>query len=312
MNAALDIHPASDAERVEVFRNVFDVWPMRETVEEHVQARLNSVQHRRANWWVGCVDGRVAVSLGAFPLEFRLHGEIVPGIAIGAVHCHADYRGRGFAPALMAEVERQTAAAGGAISLLYSDIKPEYYARMGYLECPAWELDLDGSQWPDISEATWQRRVCESAADIQQVRSLYEQFHTALPLSIYRSEDYWRYLQAKTPRDKTFLLGATGDDSAGYFRVGITKNEIILRDCALTVADDDGIRELFAALIEVARLHRVETLCGWIPGEQPALRSLNPVRRREEITMVKSLRAEIRISSEDRAAADWFHEIDHV
>ena len=312
MTDALDIHPASDAERVELFRNVFDVWPMRETVEEHVQARLNSVQHRRANWWVGCVDGRVAVSLGAFPLQFRLHGEVVPGIAIGAVHCHADFRGRGYAPALMAEVERRTTEAGGAISMLYSDIKPEYYARMGYLECPSWEMDLDGSNLPTLNEDTDRLGGCDSAEDIEQIRALYERCHQSLPFSIHRGDDYWSHLLAKTSRDRTYLIGDSESTTVGYFRVGLFKGVMTLTDCALATFDDRLIRRLFSAVVAVARSHRVKKLQGWIPGRQPALAGFNPARRQIEITMVKPLRDEIKLSSDDRAAADWFHEIDHV
>lgn len=332
MSNDLDIHPASDAERAELFRNVFDVWAMRETVEEHVQARLNSAQHRRATWFVGCVDGRVVVSLGRFPLQFRYHGEIVPGIAIGAVHCLEEFRGRGFAPMLMREVERISAEDGAAISLLYSDIKPDYYARMGYQQGPAWEVDAELAKLPvrrlslrertSVCEAKGETargvkgdvafRACQTAEDAKVVRELYEHFHADLPLAVHRGDDYWQYLRLKTPRDKTFLLESASGEPAGYFRVGIKGDAMLLRDCALVENSSDAILSLFSSIIEAARQHGVQQLHGWIPGNDDALSILSPQLRSMEITMVKPLRDDIAFNDADLQAADWFHEIDHV
>jgi len=107
--------------------------------------RLHSVQHNRAQWYSGCLANKVVTSLGCYPLQFRLDGAVVKGIAIGAVHTLAEFRGNGFAPQLIRYVEENQRSYGAAISRLYSDIGPDYYARQGYQICPAWQgwIDVD-------------------------------------------------------------------------------------------------------------------------------------------------------------------------
>ena len=133
----LDIHPASETERIAAYRNVHDVWSGGLDLEAHVARRLQSVQHNRADWFVGTLDGDVVTSLACYPLMFQLDGDSVPGIALGSVHTRADCRRRGFAGELIAWVEEHQQRRGVVLSLLYSDIDPRYYARLGYQECPS-------------------------------------------------------------------------------------------------------------------------------------------------------------------------------
>src|SRR5262245_3080510 len=122
MTSALDIHPASPDELTAAHANVFDIWNKGLPLEEHLRYRLNSPKHTRAAWFVGSLDGRVVVSLGCYPLVFRLLGQDVPGIAIGSLYTVKEFRGRGFAPQLLAWVEDHHKHA--ALSILYSDIEP--------------------------------------------------------------------------------------------------------------------------------------------------------------------------------------------
>ena len=68
----LDIHSASHDELLAAHRNVFDIWSMGRPLEAHLQYRLNSPSHGRARWYVGTLDGRVVVSLGCYPIAFRV------------------------------------------------------------------------------------------------------------------------------------------------------------------------------------------------------------------------------------------------
>jgi len=314
MPEPLDIHPASEAERVEAFRNVHDVWSGGLSPEEHLRRRLASTQHNRAEWFVGCVNGRVATSLGVYSLQFQLRDEIVSGIAIGAVHTHADFRGRGFAPQLMDWVERLVQQDRDAvISMLYSDIKPSYYARMGYRKCPSWEADFAVAQDDPESQfgepAEWEPVPLGEGRDV--AAELYRDGHASVPFSIHRSGEYWDYLTRKTPRDELCLLGRR-NHAWGYVRVGVQQKAIKLRDVWL--ADDDPQRwqTVLATLADIARSHDLTRITGWLPECVDRLSDgiLRP--RSEEITMFKPLREDIVIDDAVLAAGDFFHEIDHV
>ena len=98
MTNRLAMHLADDAERIQAFENVHEFWDGGRTLEEHLAWRLQSPQHLWADWYVGCLEGRVVTSLGAYPLLFHVGGRQVAGFAIGAVHTVPD--GAGFSTAL--------------------------------------------------------------------------------------------------------------------------------------------------------------------------------------------------------------------
>ncbi len=140
MTGKLDIHPASSEERIQIYRNVFEFWPMAPRLEEHLRLRLNSAKHERAHWYAGCLDGKVVASLGCHPLKYHFEGQEVDGFSIGSVHTVPEYRRRGFAAEVMDWAERDQKRKGARLSSLYSDIDPHYYGRQGYLRCPSWTV----------------------------------------------------------------------------------------------------------------------------------------------------------------------------
>lgn len=316
MGNQLEIHPASESEKIEAYRNVHEVWGGGLSLEAHVERRLASTQHNRARWFVGCWDDRVVTSLGCFPVQFRLNGQIEPGIAIGSVHTVPQHRGQGFAPQLIRWVEEHERARGAALSLLYSDIDPGYYAKLGYERCAAWE------RWtavpPAGEEGTTLTRI-----DPQQNRSkiaeLYDQFHSRLPLSIARDGEYWDDLFAKGAGDQFYLLENRDGDSIGYAWLRREPDRLTIRDWAVApdadaASDTDAhTRTLFQAILCTASECRAKTAGGWLP-DCAATRAAfgQPALRQREITMLKPIRPGLRIRQACLAAAQHFREIDHV
>ena len=187
MPKILDIHPASSDELAAAHRNVFDIWSKGLSLEEHLRYRLDeSPSHSRAQWFVGSLEGRVVVSLGAYPLVFRLGDEELPGIAIGSVYTVGEFRGRGFAPQLIGYVEDHYRAKETALSALYSDIKPEYYARLGYILCPALSGWCDLRDTPSPPESKHRLVQVAPQTHLSALMKLYGDYHGATPLSIAR------------------------------------------------------------------------------------------------------------------------------
>ena len=311
MTADLDIHPASPDELIAAHRNVFDIWSKGLSLEEHLRYRLDSPSHRRATWFVGCVAGQVVASLGCYPLDFRLAGEKVPGIAIGSVYTLAEFRGRGYAPQLLNWVEQTSHDKNAELSVLYSDIDPGYYARLGYTLCPSW------AGWCNPREAAppaseYQLMPVSPLEQLPMLMVLYDNYHGAMPLSVAREEEYWRALLKKYPDDQFYLFDGPHGRSQGYVRVGRKDATWRITDFALADRSEERAGQLYAALVGLAREHQVARLGGWLP-EGPAARDYFAIApRRAEITMIKPLGEQRSLSGEAIAAASWFCEIDHV
>ncbi|GAB4144326.1 MAG: hypothetical protein Tsb009_15960 [Planctomycetaceae bacterium] len=314
MHDQLDIHLASDAERIEIYRNVHDVWGRGFSLDEHVQRRLESVQHNRARWFVGCVAGRVVTSLGCYPLEFQLRGQVVPGMAIGAVHTVEEFRGRGLAPRLFEWVESYQRQQGVKVSLLYSDIDPGYYARLGYLECPAHEGLIDVTQAIPVSCGVAVTLVPFDSPSLEVIVGAYCAFQLSVPFSIHRSEEYQDFLIRKGAQDRFYHVEVNGT-RLGYIRVGEMQErgtDWTIRDWAMKNVDDCLFRDVVGAVIREGRKQGIERIDGWLPDVTPLSEMISLEKRREEITMVKPLVDDVNLDEDSLLAVDRFREIDHV
>ena len=308
MGETLDVHSATDDERRQMYRDTYGMWGRKDlAVEEHVAWRMQCPQHARARWYVAQLDGRTVASLGAYPLMFRLGDRLVRGIAIGAVHTRPDFRRRGFAPQLLAEVERREQTRGNELSLLYSDIEPQFYARLGYQPCESWH----GSLRAGHAAASGARLAPCSPHDEQQALArFYESADGRLAISIARDESYWRFMFQKGADDSFYWVETSGGTRVGYVRLGRRGDAALLRDWGL----DDHSRwpELAAALARFRSEHKLSHVEGWLPNTPEIREHFDLEPRTREITMIKPLSAGIDIDEIVRADAQHLREIDHV
>jgi GNAT superfamily N-acetyltransferase len=312
MMTTLDIHAASPDELAAAHRNVFDIWSKGLPLEEHLRLRLESPKHGLANWYVGTLAGQVVVSLGCYPLVLSYRGELVPGFSIGSVYTVKEFRGHGFAPQLLEWVERQQRDVGAQIGLLYSDINPDYYARLGYVLCPS----LEG--WREVSDVVLPDTLAHHLVEISatdrwpELGRLYDTYHGAMPLSIARNAAYWRSLLERYTEDRFFALVDRNDNWHGYVRIGVNGQVWRITDYALADQSLDLAEALYAACFEFARASDAKRFGGWLPDHPSARQFFDLTPRHTEITMLKSLDATRPLDDELIELTSRFCEIDHV
>ncbi len=318
MTQFLDIHLASDEERRAAHVNCHDIWHLGLSVEDHVIRREKSALHRRARWIVGTLDGRVVAALASHPLRFRVHGRSYPGIGIASVHTLCEFRGQGIAQRLIHWIERFEHEQSAAISILFCDIEPKYYERLGYILCPSY------LGWADCGDATLQRSEVagyrlvaagsaeDFAAQIPRFAALYDSDHGRRPLSIERSEDYWLHLAARQPTAERFWLVSDRNEECGYVWLRPKPDELIIEDHAVRDGDEGLRTALWSCSIAVGKSGGLARTGGWMPASSQAARLFQIAPRRDEIAMVKPLDQTLTIDPEAIAAADWLQEIDHV
>lgn len=311
MTSALDIHAASSDELAAAHANVFDIWSKGLPLEEHVRYRLQSPSHRRATWFVGTLDGRVVVSLGCYPIAFRILGNSACGIAIGSVYTVKEYRGRGFAPQLLEWVEQDARRRQVAISILYSDIEPGYYARLGYVLCPSWDGWRDPRAPLPVDP---KHRLVEISPreHLAVLMQLYADYHGAMPLSVARDEEYTCAMLDKFPDDRFYALQTPGGAWAGYVRVGRKEDAWRITDFALADQSNELAEQLYAALAALGAAGGAARVGGWLPDSPPARAFFDLARRRTEITMIKPLAWSGTLDDAMVAGTSRFCEIDHV
>ena len=129
---SLLVKKASKDEKTQLFRIVHDMWPHHPDVDVHTRLRLESIQHLRANWFVGIADNELACGLGVYSAKASFEGSTHKLAMIGAVYTAQEHRKKGYAAKLLKEVIAAYKKDGYELFMLYSDISPSYYERLGF------------------------------------------------------------------------------------------------------------------------------------------------------------------------------------
>ena len=323
----LECRVADFAEKRAAFANVFEFWPMAETLEEHIERRLQSPQHQFAEWFTGTVKGEVMVSMGCFPQQFRFGETVADGFAIAAVHTRPEARGNGFAPQLIEWVEQYYLERERTVSILYSDIRPEYYARLGYVEWPSFHGSCDVDKWTanaGVSKSSKAAGLALSVVEFSPVNELdslisrYAEWTRTDSFSILRNEDYWGFLVQRSAKDIHTWIQNTDGEVIGYARLHakrgkLSADEWQLVDFAIHPQHVHAEGEIHDAIFVEAARQRIRRVSGWMPDspEVHARYSIEP--RPQEITMIKPLNSRMaEVTDRKHKFTGWIREIDHV
>jgi GNAT superfamily N-acetyltransferase len=269
----------------EASRQHHALWGGDRTLDE--QARHNLRQLATAGpellRYVGLVDarGRLVGALKRYALLLTEgDGRIVVqrrAVGIGAVFTRPSMRGRGVASTLLRAVMDEARDLGYAAALLYSDIDPAFYARLGFVALPARDWAIATADLP-ARGALDVRRAREG--DLDRLLALHEAaWRAERPgyLRPARSRALWRYFRFRNRIRGEWIVRHRGRD-AGYIIAGLDDPRRDLpdpREPGLFWFDEAAVpgvprARLWAtvrALAEEARATRVQ---GWIdPGGAP-------------------------------------------
>ncbi|WP_141733877.1 GNAT family N-acetyltransferase [Oligoflexus tunisiensis] len=270
---------ANKEEIKQAFAQVHSVWPHDPDPAVHLQKRLSSVQHQRATWFVVKESGQVVCSLGAYPFQLFGPDGDRPARALGAVFTPAEHRGKGHAPRLIRWVCDYYAAQGTQDFILYSDIDPAYYQKLGFQSLPSyeWSWELPASV-PQVDLTVFPARPLDPSLagfrygirrQTEEARWVQEKQHSSLRLSRCLASGKW--LLSRQDHGTYTLLESNLDQTAARWP------ELV------RLVESDARQ---------AQCHRVK---GWwvSPEAEPAPELRDRIRpRSEEILMWASLRGD--------------------
>lgn len=312
MSSPFELREADETDLPAIFAKVHEFWGRGQTLDAYVAQRMASPQHRRARWYIASRGDTMVSSLGAYPIAFHRQGHVVSGMAIGSVHTRPDYRGQGGAPALLQYVERVEHDRGVEMSVLYSDIDPTYYAKLGYQLCPSYTGWSSPSGAWHAEESTWQVEPFDGAGRVEQMKKFYEADHGRRRLAVSRDDAYWRHLFPKRPGDRFLWLYDAQGSTRGYVRLEQAGGDLKMTDIAVPEASDEEMEQVYRAVQAYAAGLNRARLGGWLPDTAAVRRCFSLEPRSREITMLKPLGSADALGDDLLAAAMHFQEIDHV
>jgi len=133
-------------------------------------------------------DGRIVAHLRIWDRALRVRGAELLAAGIGSLCTHPDYRGRGYAKALMHDSEDYFFAAGYDMGLLFSIIGTPFYQAQGWIPIP-----LPTFEFGKVSTCPMPKGVrrLEVARDLEVVHALYQAHGLTNECAVLRDDDYW-------------------------------------------------------------------------------------------------------------------------
>lgn len=287
MSAAMhlrEIEPENYAQIV--LPQTAELWANDRTFETYVAQTLEiarSEYGKRSYRTFGLYDQTSAVaSFKRYERTIRLDNLRLRAFGIGAVFTPPHFRGRGYASAMLALLLDEARAAGIDVAYLFSDIHPQFYKTIGFVELPSRSISirsdrLDGSRIAveAIGEREW-----------TGVRKCFDALASRRDWGFERSPIVWDWLRMRIRHGSEHAAGQAtnlamkrGRSIVGY----VLGQREPAHDCY--VVDEVGFADE-AAMAELPRLLRsaagdLRRVTGWLP--LPPVRDLLPrgsVRKR--------------------------------
>ena len=306
----LDCHLADEAELKAACGNAHECWGEGHSFEEYVDWRMQSAQHSRASWYVGCVDDRVVTAMGAYPIVVRAGGHSCPGYGIGGVHTLPKVRRRGYAAKLLHWVLQKQLNAGTQFGLLYSDIKPKYYTEMGYRLCEsyyAWAFPRCGTEQ---AKGTWIESF-EPGESVGALAKMYESVQSTRTIWIERDDVYWGWVCRRYPEHEwCWWVPADSEDPAGYLQLRRTKTETRVFDWGVLPGSNE--LSFWKSVLAWAAARGISRIDGWLPPSKAISQCFKVTPRIKELTMISPLTPEAPWDDSYMQDTAWFTECDHI
>ncbi len=183
------------------------LWAGRRTFEQyvaHTRELAASAYGRRNFRTVGLYDGRrLVASFKRYERALRDGPRVLRAIGFGAVFTPRELRGRGYASFMLAAVLDAARGDGYDLAYLFSDIRPQFYAAVGFRTLPSRDLTLRADALPCNRLQIASLARTDSAA----VRRCFERSDLRRGSAFVRDDATWRWIATRIGHGSEHRLG---------------------------------------------------------------------------------------------------------
>src|ERR1041385_2368707 len=141
-----ELVPAEGPILAQILASTFEIWNEgldRSAYQRYYGAQLATPWGRERLSRTALVDGATALaSAKEYRFDAVLDGRAIRVVGIGAVFTQPAHRGRGHARALLERLLDRAGHDGVDLALLFSEIPPAYYARLGFVPVETTQYEL--------------------------------------------------------------------------------------------------------------------------------------------------------------------------
>lgn len=273
-----------------------ELWAGRRTFESYVSQTLEIARSgygRRAFRTIGLYDGTTLLaSFKRYERSIHFGAARLRAVGIGAVFTPHDFRGRGYASAMLAMMLDAERANGSDVALLFSDIRPHFYEELGFFALPSRAFTLRADVLPG-------ERIAASRmedADWSGVRRCYDAIDRTRPWGFVRTPLVWEWVRTRVRQGSEH---ATGHETNLIVRRGRSVLAYVLGVRApehdAYIVDEFGFLNAESAPLVLPLLRSaagdLRRIAGWLPpdGAREVLARASVRKRSDALFMAAPL-----------------------
>ncbi|MDE2889592.1 MAG: GNAT family N-acetyltransferase [Gemmatimonadota bacterium] len=221
-------------------------------------------------------NGRIAAHLRVWDREIRVRGAVLRAGGIGSVLTHPDYRGRGYARALMRNAEAYMLDAGYDVGLLFTIIGTPFYQALGWtpIPLPTFVIDLESEAGDPPSTRV---RALDIDRDLDAVMAIYERCSGCLTGPETRVRDYWRAGPSRIRGVFPEWGVAVNSELCGYATFDVSEDRIWVKEGCVKPSGDGVFVDLAQLICGCARGNGLNRIEGSLPAGHGLARALEAV-----------------------------------
>jgi len=288
-----------------ILDETYDIWGeglSRPAYERYYAAQLATPWGRANLQRFALVEhGAALASAKQYAFTATLDGRSVRVLGLGAVFTRPDARRRGAARELIERLLQHGADAGADLAVLFSEIGPEYYARLGFDVIPAMRTTLQVAV-PDRRGAPAVMARFADDRDLADIVAMNTVRAEAFRFHLNRDRDLVHYAIAKKRllaglgppgmRTVQFFVAEEGASAVAYVVVTTDSRGWMLEECGDRDPAGARVGAILQALVARDPAEARPAIAAWLPpGFLPPQATIATAQPTTEVMMVRALSA---------------------
>ena len=221
------------------------------------------------------VNDRVVSTLRVWERRIRVGASLVTMGGIGGVCTHPNYRGVGYASALMRDTIDYLQMTGCDLGVLFTIIAEDFYRRLGWTVLPLHGFNIaHNSSTHTADSSEWQVTDFNPEMDLDAVAALYDLTNVEQSGTITRTRAYWDMAPSRIRGVLPTVVARQNGQIGGYLNYEIDEKRVEVREIGCTPDNPAILDALVSHFLEICEAQAIEEIGGRFPSQHPFVERL--------------------------------------
>ena len=216
------------------------------------------------------VNDTIVSTLRVWERRMRVGASLVSMGGIGGVCTHPNYRGVGYASALMRDTIDYLRTTGCDLGVLFTIIPEVFYQRLGWTSVPLHGFNVTHNSTTQTADSSgWQVTDFNPETDLDTVAALYDLTNAEQSGTIARTRAYWDMAPSRIRGVLPTVIARQNGRIGGYLNYEIEGKRVEVREVGYAPNDPLVLDALVSHFLQACEAQVIEEIGGRFPSQHP-------------------------------------------